>query len=81
MLPYSLAGATEELGPMGLRVHRSNWVAFAAVRRVYRRGRGLRLLLEGGHEVEVSRRRQSEVLAHFGDGFHAREAGPSATEA
>ncbi|HEX9955486.1 MAG TPA: LytTR family DNA-binding domain-containing protein [Allosphingosinicella sp.] len=47
--------AVEELGPSGMQVHRSWWVAFAAMEALEREGRSARLRLKGGGTVPVSR--------------------------
>ncbi|APX64905.1 LytTR family DNA-binding domain-containing protein [Sphingomonas sp. gentR] len=48
--------AVQEVAPLiGAQVHRSWWVARAAVRETHREGRGLRLVLTGGVEARVSR--------------------------
>lgn len=47
----------------GLQVHRSWWVARAAVERVEREGRGLRLVLTGGLQVPVARDQVATVKA------------------
>lgn len=50
--------AERELGGYdGIRVHRSWWVARKAVRQVVRKGRNVRLQLEGGLEAPVARDR------------------------
>ncbi len=50
-----LADAVMELEGLGMRVHRSYWVASAHVERLARRGRRRFLRLAGGHDVPVSR--------------------------
>ena len=47
--------ARELAGAQGLRVHRSYWVARAAIREVRRRGKQPLLVLENGLEVPVGR--------------------------
>lgn len=47
---------------VGLRVHRSHWVARAAVTGSRREGRALRLCLSDGVEVPVSRTYEAEVI-------------------
>lgn len=48
--------AVQEIAPFdGAQVHRSWWVARAAVREAHREGRGLRLILSNGVEARVSR--------------------------
>ncbi|MDQ1157914.1 hypothetical protein QE385_002241 [Sphingomonas sp. SORGH_AS 950] len=48
--------AVQEVAPLvGAQVHRSWWVARAAVREAHREGRGVRLVLTGGVEARVSR--------------------------
>lgn len=50
-----LADAVAELEGLGIRVHRSYWVASDHVERLVRRGRRRFLRLAGGHDVPVSR--------------------------
>lgn len=58
-----LSDAAAQLeGFPGMRVHRSHWVAFAAVEDVIREGRKLSLRLSSGQEVPVSRANAPEVL-------------------
>jgi hypothetical protein len=71
MLLYSLARAAEELGGLGLIVHRAHWVACAHVARSRRTAQGLVLTLSNGIDVPVSRRRQAEIRTRFGDRFQA----------
>jgi DNA-binding LytR/AlgR family response regulator len=71
MLLYSLARAAEELGELGLVVHRAHWVACAHVARSRRTAQGLILTLSNGVDVPVSRRRQAEIRTRFGDRFQA----------
>lgn len=71
MLLYSLARAAEELGELGLIVHRAHWVACAHVARTRRSGQGLVLTLSNGVDVPVSRRRQAEIRTRFGDRYQA----------
>jgi hypothetical protein len=71
MLLYSLARAAEELGEIGLMVHRAHWVASAHVVRTRRTGQGLVLTLSNGVDVPVSRRRQAEIRTRFGDRYLA----------
>ena len=69
MLLYSLRQAAADLGEQGLLIHRSVWIATAAVTRVKRNGPRLLVRLENGRELTVSRRRQAEVIAQFGSDF------------
>lgn len=71
MVLYSLARAAEELGDQGLLVHRSYWVAKAAVQQVRRTGGQMELTLRDGSRVPVSRRRQRLVLEEFGSDYRA----------
>ncbi|MEM8768671.1 MAG: LytTR family DNA-binding domain-containing protein, partial [Pseudomonadota bacterium] len=66
---YSLSAAAEELADLGIRVHRSHWIAKSAVVRVRRAKQGVICELENGAEVPVSRRRQRELLEEFGADF------------
>ena len=51
----------------GMQVHRSHWVAFAAVESAYRDGANLRLKLSTGDSVPVSRSYRQAVTAAIGD--------------
>ena len=55
--------AVAELGDLGLRVHRSYWVAYRHVRRAVRRDGRTLLLLTGDHEARVGRNYLPEVRA------------------
>lgn len=65
----SIATAEAALGGIGLRVHRSYWVALAHVVRISRGARGTTLTLSDGSRVPVSRRRVAEVQARLGRDF------------
>lgn len=47
--------AVTELGGLGMRAHRSYWMAYGHLERLVRRGRRRFVRLTGGHEVPVSR--------------------------
>jgi DNA-binding LytR/AlgR family response regulator len=68
----ALADVESEAAATGLRVHRSWWVANEHVVSVRRTATGAVCLMSDGRQVPVSRRRRSEVLAHFGDGAQYR---------
>jgi DNA-binding LytR/AlgR family response regulator len=68
----ALADVESEAAASGLRVHRSWWVATDHVVSVRRTAAGAICLMSDGRKVPVSRRRRSEVLAHFGDGTFYR---------
>jgi hypothetical protein len=55
--------AVAELGDLGLRVHRSYWVAYPHVKRAFRRDGRTLLLLTDDHEVRVGRNYLPEVRA------------------
>lgn len=65
----SMATAEAALGKVGLRVHRSYWIALAHVVRLSRTARGTFLILSDGERVPVSRRRASDVQARIGRDF------------
>lgn len=65
----SIATAERALGELGLRVHRSHWVALRHVTRMARTARGNVLILSDGSRVPVSRRRAAEVQARLGRDF------------
>jgi hypothetical protein len=52
-------------GPLGLQVHRSHWVARAAVAEAFSEKRNLKLRLANGDVVPVSRRYRDAVLEQF----------------
>lgn len=68
----ALADVETEAAATGLRVHRSWWVATEHVVSVRRTATGAVCVMSDGSQVPVSRRRRSEVLAHFGDGAQYR---------
>ncbi len=55
VLLMRLGDAVAELEGLGIRVHRSYWVAHGHAERLVRRGRRRFLRLRGGHDVPVSR--------------------------
>ena len=63
MLLMRMADAEAMLGAEGLRVHRSHWVALAAVEALRRDGGRWRLVMADGAEVPVSRGYRSQVAA------------------
>jgi multisubunit Na+/H+ antiporter MnhC subunit len=63
--------AIGELGPAGMQVHRSWWVAFDAMETLERDGRGAQLRLKGGGRAPVSR----AYLAAVREVLAARPAG------
>lgn len=68
---YSLRQAANDLGEVGMLVHRSCWVADRAVTRVKRDGLGVCVELSTGEVVRPSRRKQAQVLARFGTEYRA----------
>ncbi|MCA3132755.1 MAG: LytTR family DNA-binding domain-containing protein [Betaproteobacteria bacterium] len=73
----ALANVEEESAGLGLRVHRSWWVASRHVECVRRSATGAICLMSNGSQVPVSRRRRAEVLARFGDSAQYRLAAVS----
>lgn len=69
----SLAEAETELGALGLRIHRSHWVALDAVRRLRRSAQGWRCELQDGRSLPVSRRRAAEIRQRLGRDFVVEE--------
>jgi hypothetical protein len=58
LLRGRLADAIAQLPPgAGMQVHRSHWVAVAALAKVWRAREGWRLRLQTGHEVPIARNR------------------------
>lgn len=67
LLLMRMRDAVAELAPLdGLRVHRSWWVARAAVERTGRNGTGLTLTLRGGLTVPVARTQRRAVREWLG---------------
>lgn len=67
LLLMRMRDAVAELAPLdGLRVHRSWWVARAAVERTARSGAGLTLTLRGGLSVPVARAQRRAVREWLG---------------
>ena len=56
LLAYRFARAVEELGPVGIQVHRSYWVAYDAVSHVARSGKNTVVILKSQRTVPVSNR-------------------------
>lgn len=68
---YSLRQAAEDLGEVGMLIHRSCWIATAGVTRVRRDGVGVCVELSTGETVRPSRRKQAQVLTRFGSDYRA----------
>jgi hypothetical protein len=73
----ALADVESEGMALGLRVHRSWWVASEHIISVRRTATGAVCVMSDGRQVPVSRRRRAEVLARFGDGVQYRVAAAS----
>ncbi|MGD9340149.1 MAG: LytTR family DNA-binding domain-containing protein [Chromatiales bacterium] len=69
MLIGSLSDTVRALGPLGMRVHRSHWVAHAHVVRLHIAGKEALCVMSDGLRVPVSRRRRAEVKAQYGQGI------------
>lgn len=69
MLLGNMSTATEQLGELGIRVHRSHWVAINQVKRVYLTRKGWCCELSDGSKIPVSRRRVREVHDRLGRDF------------
>lgn len=65
----SLADVEAALPELGLRVHRSHWVAIAHLRRVSKSAKGWACETQAGERIPVSRRRWAEVRARLGRDF------------
>jgi DNA-binding LytR/AlgR family response regulator len=59
----AMADAIARHGAVGIRTHRSWWVAVSAVRAIERDGRNIRLRLDGGLIVPVARNRVAAIRA------------------
>lgn len=66
MILGTIRDAAEELGDIGMLVHRSHWVAHDHVRRLVRRGRSWECVMTNDHRVPVSRRNQQKVTEWYG---------------
>jgi len=65
---HTLRGAVDKLSSLdGHQVHRSHWVAARHVRKVVKEGRNMRLAMDNGVEIPVSRAFQKQVREVFGD--------------
>lgn len=63
---YFVAGSLQEVigqlpDDIGLRVHRSHWISYKAIKEIIPNGRGLVVMLNSGIEVPVSRNNQNSV--------------------
>lgn len=67
MVLYRFNDIVSELpGRLGMQVHRSHWVAFAAAESLYRDGGRLWLGLTDGSKIPVSRKYSEDVQSRFG---------------
>ena len=78
MLIGSLSDTVRALGPLGMRVHRSHWVAHAHVERLHIAGREALCVMSDGLRVPVSRRKRAEVKAQYGQGIAVKRKACSA---
>lgn len=69
----NLKDAIEELGPRGIQVHRSHWIAHNHVARVIASDGRLTCLMSNGLRIPVSRRRNKSVREQFGVGVVKRD--------
>jgi len=69
MLLGNLSAATEQLGELGIRVHRSHWVAIDQVKWMHRTSIRWCCELRDGSKIPVSRRRLREVHDRLGRDF------------
>lgn len=67
----TLGDTAARLEPFGMIVHRSHWVAFGQIGRLWRDGRTLRLDTESFGTVSVSRERVADVRARLAQGSAA----------
>jgi hypothetical protein len=74
MILGNLGDAAAALGDLGMRVHRSHWVAHAHVRRVQIAGNKAWCLMSTGLRVPVSRRKRRETRNQYGQGPVAADA-------
>ncbi|OYU19144.1 MAG: hypothetical protein CFE34_06980 [Rhodobacteraceae bacterium PARR1] len=66
----ALSDVALRLGRLGMIVHRSHWVAYREMGRVWRDGRTLRLDTHNAGTVPVSRERVAQVRSKLGEGNH-----------
>jgi hypothetical protein len=64
-----LSQLENEMGGIGLRIHRSHWVSLSHVRRVFRSQRGWLCELRDGRRLPIARRRLPEVQDRLGRDF------------
>ncbi len=64
-----LSQLEDEMGDVGLRIHRSHWVSLSYVRRVFRTQRGWLCELCDGRRLPIARRRVPEVQDRLGRDF------------
>lgn len=55
MVLYRLCDAVKEMGDSGAQIHRSYWVAYDAIQAIEKKGSSLRVILEDGRSLPVSR--------------------------
>lgn len=66
MILYRFSDAVRQIpATTGMQVHRSHWVAHAAVSAVVVKGQGMKLTLQNGHVVPVSRTFRASVESHY----------------
>jgi len=67
MVLYRFNDIVSELpGKLGMQVHRSHWVAFAAAESLYRDSGRLWLTITDGSKIPVSRKYSEDVQSRFG---------------
>ncbi len=66
MLLGSLSDTVRVMGTLGMRVHRSHWVAHAHVERLHIAGKEALCVMSSGLRVPVSRRKRAEAKAQYG---------------
>ncbi len=68
MVLYRFSDAVRQIpSELGMQVHRSHWVAHAAVKSLVVKGQGIKLLLQDGKSVPVSRTFRAAVEARYRD--------------
>lgn len=66
MILGTIRDAAEQLGEIGMLVHRSHWVAHKHVRRLARSGRSWKCVMSNDQRVPVSRRNHGKVSEWYG---------------
>jgi hypothetical protein len=81
MILGSLQQAADSMGDLGLRVHRTHWVARRAIVKIVKNGHQWYCLLSNDLKIPISRRNKSTVAGWFGHTTRIVPVGKSSTDA